>query len=132
MGRKSQAAPLLAPIQASEQARERAKAVLLTLSGQWSVKQALVRLSISRTRFQDLRRRMLCGALEALEPRPLGRPSNPVAEEDEQLVRLRQKVEALGHELRLVRTSLELSESPAAEAVRRRVRHVLETKRRRR
>ncbi len=132
MGRKSQAAPLLAPIPASEQARERAKAVLLTLSGQWSVKQALARLSISRTRFQDLRRRMLCGALEALEPRPLGRPSKPVAEEDEQLVRLRHKVESLGHELRLVRTSLELSESPAAEAVRRRVRHVLETKRRRR
>lgn len=132
MGRTSQVAPLLEPIEASELARERVKAVLLTLSGQWSVKDALNRLSISRTRFQDLRRRMLKSALCALEPVPLGRPAKAGASRDPERVGLEQEIESLKLDLRLVRTSLELSEGPAAQAVRRRVRHLLERKQRRR
>ena len=125
MGRKSDPDQLLRPIKASEVARERAKIVLLTLAGHWSVKDALERLSISRTRFQDLRRRMLESALLALEPGPVGRPPKRRAVEDPEVRALRRQVTELTHELRMVRTSLELSESPAAEAVRRRVRQVL-------
>ena len=132
MGRTSKLVELLHPIEASELARERLKVVLLTLSGQWRVTDALDRLGISRTRFQDLRRRMLEGALSALEPGLRGRPPKPRARKHERVLRLERENEALRHELRLVRTSLELSASPAAEAVRERVRHVLEHKRRRR
>lgn len=126
MGRRSRVEPLLRPIRASDVARKRVRVILLTLCGQWRVSDALERLSISRTRFQDLRRRMLRGALAALEPRPRGRPAKrrtPVAPE---VMRLRAENEALRLELRMTQTSLELSEGPAGSAVRQRLRAQLE------
>jgi len=122
VGRKSRLEPLLVPIEASEMARERLKAVLLTLSGAWSVADALNRLLISRTRFQDLRRQMLEGALAALEPGPRGRPAKVRAHASPEVARLEAENASLQLELRMAQTSLELSEGPAGAAVRRRLR----------
>jgi hypothetical protein len=126
VGRKSRLEPLLEPIRASEVARERLKAVLLTLSGDWSVADALDRLLISRTRFQDLRRRMLKGALAALEPGPRGRPAKMRVARSPQVARLEAENASLKLELRMAQTSLELSEGLAGAAVRRRLRAQLE------
>lgn len=125
MGRHSQVDPLLRQASRSEVARERVKVVLLTLSGQWSVSDALERLGISRTRFGVLRRQMLQGALLALEPRPRGRPAKPETPQASEVLALRAQNADLRRELRRVRTQLELAESPAAAAVRWRLHHKL-------
>ena len=72
MGRQSEMTALVDLAGASEMARERAKVMLLTLGGGWSVHDGLARLGVSRTRFQDLRRTMLRAAVSALEERPAG------------------------------------------------------------
>jgi len=79
-----------------------------------------------------LRRRMLEGALSALEPGATGRPRTRVSGASEAVCKLEAQVAALEGELRLLRTRLELAEGPAAEAVRLRVTHFLGTDRRRR
>ncbi len=95
--------------------------MLLTLSGQWSVKRALDRLAISRTRFQLLRQRMLSEAVWALELGQPGRPRKPRDVESERTKALRARVASLERELRLVQTSLELAQSEVGEAVRQRL-----------
>jgi hypothetical protein len=57
---------------ASAGARERTKVMLLTLSVPWSVRDGCERLGIRLTRFQDLRRRMIEGAVQGLERGPAG------------------------------------------------------------
>ena len=131
MGRRSEAESLLQPMEASEAARERVKVMLLTLAGQWSVKDGLDWLGLSRTRFQVLRGRMLEGALAALEPGAAGRPRSEPTPEDERVCALRLEVKALRYELQLVRASLEIAEGPAAEAVRRRLLQRLDSQNRR-
>ena len=126
MGRRSRVESLLRPIRASDVARERVRVILLTLSGQWSVAEGMERLAISRSRFQSLRRRMLGAALRALEPGLRGRPARPRRARSEELKHLHAENEGLRLELRMVRTSLELSEGPVGAAVRRRLREKLE------
>jgi len=126
MGRRSKVEPLLRPILASDVARERARVILLTLCGQWSVAEGMERLSISRTRFQGLRRRMLGAALRALEPAVRGRPARRRRARMDEVKRLHGENEALRLELRMVRTSLELSEGPVGASVRRRLQAKLE------
>lgn len=132
MGRRSETSQLLQAIEAREQARERTKVMLLTLGGGWSVKDGMAHLSLSRTRFQLLRRRMLEGALQALEAGPTGRPPLAASAESEAVGNLKAEVSSLTQEVELLRTQLELSESPAGEAVRLRVTHLLEVGSRRR
>ncbi len=132
MAGRSDPEALLRPIEASDVARERLKILLLTLGGPWRVKDALDRLSISRTRFQTLRRRMLEAALAALEPQPVGRPPRVREAQDLEVLSLRHRVLELTRELRIVQTSLDLAEGAAAGAVRRRVRQKLEQRGRRR
>ena len=130
MGRRSEMAKLLEPIEASELSRERLKVMLLTLAGSWSVKEGLERLSLSRTRFQVLRKRMLEGALCSLEPGATGRPRTAPSEASEAVRKLQAHVAELRHELRLLRTKLEIEQSAAARAVRLRTTHLLAVKRR--
>ncbi len=118
-------ASLLARVPASEAARERARVMLLTLSGDWSVRVGFEHLGMRRTRFQDLRRRMLRAAVEALEGGLAGRPRRPVACDSMRIYELRQQVEALTHELHLTRTQLEIAESGAGQAVRERRKQML-------
>lgn len=113
MGRPSKAQPLIERLEASEVARERTTVMLLTLSGQWEVRDALERLSLSRTRFQVLRQRMLSAAVRALEPGAMGRPRRV----GERASGCGKRVAALRQEIRLLRTRLELSEGPAAATI---------------
>jgi hypothetical protein len=105
---------------ANEPARERAKVMLLTISGQWSVRDGYERLGLGRTRFQDLRRRMLAAAVASLEPGAVGRPRGPSLREPKRVLRLRGEVAELTNELSRLRTLLDLSESGVGAAVGRR------------
>jgi hypothetical protein len=104
-------------IEASNEARERTKVILATLGRQESVQEGCARLGIKRTRFQDLRRRMMAGAVEALEERPAGRPRSEQASVCAEREALRGRVAALEHELELVRTELAIARSGAGAAV---------------
>jgi hypothetical protein len=102
---------------ASADARERTKVMLLTLSGPWSVRDGCERLGIRRTRFQDLRRRMIEGAVQALERGPAGRPqrrTNDACPESQELLR---RVVELEHELRRMQAEFDIARSGAGGAV---------------
>ena len=58
--------------------KHRLRVILETLTGQRSVAEACEELSLSEARFHTLRKDVLAGALDALDPKPLGRPPNPV------------------------------------------------------
>lgn len=121
MGRRSEMTTLVERIEASQAARERAKVILLTLSRQWSVEAGCTRLGVKRTRFQDLRRRMIRGAVAALEEKSAGRPPSPRVEEPAEVCSLRQRVQELEHELRCRQVELEIVRGGVADAVARRL-----------
>ena len=117
MARRSDLHTLVDTIEASPQARERAKVILLTLAKKWSVEAGCRWLRVGRTRFQDLRRRMLGAAVGALEERAAGRPRIRVAKTCRQLATLRRKLAALEQELRRAQAELDIVQSDAGPAV---------------
>jgi len=87
--------------------KERLKVILSTLTGDLEVKEACSRLTVSETRFHDLRRLALEGMLEGLAPRPPGRP--PKEEEPKKVRDLRREVEWLREELEISRLRTEIA-----------------------
>jgi transposase-like protein len=90
-----------------EASKERLKTILATLTGDLTVPEACDRLSISETRFHDLRRTALEGMLEGLRPKPPGRPRKET--EDEEVQRLREEKEWLTEELEIARLRTEIA-----------------------
>lgn len=103
--------------------------MLLTLSGQWSVREGYERLGIGRTRFQDLRHRMLKAAVFALEGGVAGRPRRGVDGSSKELSHLRVEVEQLTCELKQARAQLDVAACGLGEAVERRREQRLERRR---
>jgi hypothetical protein len=104
-------------IEASPQARERAKVILLTLAGKCSVQSGCRQLGVGRTRLQDLRRRLLEAAVRVLEERAAGRPRIRVGRTCRQLATLRRRLVGLEHELRRTQAELDIARSEAGMAV---------------
>ena len=117
MGRKSEMKRLVDTILASEQARERATVIMQTLAGTSSVQAGCRLLGMGRTRFQDLRRRLIGAAVGALEERPAGRPRLQVATTCRQLSALRRRLVGLEHELRRAQAELDIARGEAGAAV---------------
>ena len=111
------------PIDASEATKVRLKWILKTLNGEATVKEASEALEVSEARFAVLREQALSGALDALEPRPPGRPPTK-DEETAEVKRLRRENRELLLELQAAWTRTELAltmphvlrERPEAEA----------------
>ena len=108
---------LVDAIEASQEARERAKVILLTLAGRCSVQSGCRRLGVGRTRLQDLRRRMLDAAVGVLEERPAGRPRIRVGWTCRQLATLRRRLSELERDLRRAQAELDIARSGAGPAV---------------
>jgi hypothetical protein len=104
---------LVGAIEASEAARERTKVMLLTICGDWSVRDGFERLGMGRTQFQKLRRRMLEGAVRALEPGLAGRPRARVLSDDSA-----HEKRALEHTLRIARAQVDILDSGLGEVPR--------------
>ncbi len=117
MGRRTDMHRLVQAIEASPQARERAKVILLTLAQKWSVQAGCRWLRVGRTRFQDLRQRMLGAAVAALEERAAGRPRSEVARTCRRLSTLRRRLVELEQELRRSQAELDVARSEAGAAV---------------
>ncbi len=89
------------------ESKQRLKTVLATLLGHLTIAQACSELSISESHFHEIRRRALAGMVTGLEPRPPGRPPNPV--EEEEVSSLKQQVEDLREELQIARLRTEIA-----------------------
>lgn len=109
--------PLVDRTRASRAARDRLKVILHTLGGTRSVEEGCRRLNVKRTRFQDLRRRMIEFAAWGLEERAVGRPACAEEAEPEVETALRARVFELEHELLLLEAQFDIASSGAAEAV---------------
>jgi hypothetical protein len=94
--------------------------ILLTLSGQWSVAEGYARLGMKRTRFQDLRRRMLTAAVLSLEGGVAGRPRRLEERVPREIAELRCEVDQLQLELSRTRAQLDVAECGVSKAVNRR------------
>ena len=89
-------------------AKERLRVVLETLAGACRVREACQRLQLSEQRFDQVRIEALQGALEALEPKPIGRPPRASSPAEMELEQLRARVAELEAQLRVqaVRTEI--------------------------
>ena len=99
-GRKPVGPEVAERLNGSEQALLRLRTVLETLAGDLRVQDACTRLGICEARFHEVRQAMLEGALQALEPKPAGRPSQRSAPAEEKVQELTQRVETLEVELK--------------------------------
>lgn len=83
--------------------------ILATILGDVTVDAACKELGIKRTHFANLRLRMLQGAVDAMEPLPIGRPplasDTPVAADD-----VDDEIFELEHENTMLRAKLEVNE----------------------
>jgi hypothetical protein len=94
-------------LEGDEASKRRLRAVLATISGELSVEEACALLCVSPSRFHELREEALSGALEALSPRPAGRP--PAPKEDAEMAALRRENAELRHDLEAARTRAEVA-----------------------
>lgn len=97
-------------LEGPEDLKRRLKVVLETIVGNVSVADACAELSVSESRLHEMRREALVGALQALLPKPSGRPAKPLASttKEQELVA---RIDELEVDLQaaLVRTELALA-----------------------
>jgi transposase-like protein len=85
--------------QGSARAKERLELILETLGGRRTIAEACQALGLSEAQFHRVRERALEGALEALEPRPVGRPRQAVTPEGERIRELEAELREIQVEL---------------------------------
>src|SRR5688572_18834900 len=73
-GRPTTGVELIERLDAPRALRRRVRVVLATLAGTVPIADACAQLGISRARFHTLRWQVLGGAVDAIRPRPRGRP----------------------------------------------------------
>lgn len=89
--------------------KHRLRVILQTLTDEGSVAAACRELGVSESRFHDLRRQALQGALDGLAPRPSGRPRKAVATEPDRVQALEHQVQELEVDLEAQRIRAELA-----------------------
>lgn len=102
-GRPPKGPELADKVHASDQARLRLKVILQTISGELTIPQACQQLNLSEARFHELRSEWLQSAAQALEPKPLGRPTQTTPQEQAEIKRLRERAENLELHLQAAR-----------------------------
>jgi len=107
---------LVDAVPASPDARERTKVIFSTLAQSCSVQAGCRRLGMERTRFQDLRRRLIRAAVESVQERAVGRPRKPVRSLGRSRA-LQERIVRLEQELARARAELDIARSPAGPAV---------------
>ena len=109
MGRPNKGAEHVDRCDGSQQALLRAKCIQQTINGELSVNAACAEMGVSRFHFRDLRERFLQGGVDALEPRPPGRPRKRDAEQDAREVELQARIKELERQLVIARAQAELA-----------------------
>ena len=101
-GRKPLGPQIAQRLEGSQAAKMRLEVILQTITGQLTIAEACEQLGIGESRFHALRLETLQATLDALEPRPLGRPSHSSDEAPE--------IEHLKAQLRQAQLDLEIAE----------------------
>jgi hypothetical protein len=91
-GRRPAGPAYVDKLEGSVQTKERLKVILQTMRGDLTVLEACAQLGVSTQRFHQLREEAMQGALQALEPRPAGRPSRPPTPAEEQVEQLQKEL----------------------------------------
>lgn len=94
-GRRPQGPEYVDKLEGTLEAKERLKVILDTMYGRLRRLQACAELNISQTRFWQLRDEALQGALDAIEARPAGRPSQQTQADAARVRELEQRVREL-------------------------------------
>lgn len=89
--------------------KDRLRTVLRTIRGEQTIAEACEELGIGESRFHVLRREALQGALDALGPRPAGRPARDDPPEAARIRELEAQVGNLEEEVHCQRTRLEVA-----------------------
>lgn len=98
-GRRAAGPELVQRLLGEPQAKQRLEVILRTLTGELGINQASAQLGITAQRLHTLRQEALEAALEALAPRPLGRPRQQATPAQEQIDDLQRQIEQLHEEL---------------------------------
>ena len=106
-GRPPLGAQLVDLTEGSPEAKKRVQVILQTLSGQMTIPQACLELSIGESRFHELRRELLQCMVQGAEAKPRGRP--PAQQEDARQADLGQQIQALKIDLRAAQIREELA-----------------------
>lgn len=99
-GRPSKGSHLVDRLDASGEAKKRARAILGTLRGELSVAAACGDLGVGEARFHQLRERFLAEGVKGLEPRPGGRPPKVEPEGERRVRELEERVKELERDLK--------------------------------
>ena len=110
-GRKPKGAELVTNLEGSDAARERLKRIVDSLAGRATVAEVCAELGIGESRFHQLRTDALQAAVDRLEPRPAGRPTQPVSPTDERVAELERQLRELRWELQACQIRLELAQA---------------------
>jgi hypothetical protein len=110
MGRPNKGAGHVDRLEGAEGTKERLRVILRTMTGEMSVKEACDLLHVSPARLAELRTMALEGALDALDPKPPGRPAKEQMDtRAKELVALQNLVSELTIELEASRVRTELA-----------------------
>jgi hypothetical protein len=119
MARPNKGLAHLDGLEGDEDRKDRLYAVLATLTGEMLVEEAYDELGVGPTQFANLRKRTLQGALDALLPRPGGRPRNEVAVSLEEVEAMRERIAELEVYAAKLRAQLEIAMLPLLKQPRR-------------
>jgi hypothetical protein len=108
-GRYPQGPEYIDKLEGSNETKERLKAILETVYGEARMLEVCARLDIGETRFHQLRETALQAALQAIEPKPGGRPSRSTSAEAEQIRALQAEVDQLRHALHVAQLREEIA-----------------------
>lgn len=97
----------------SAHAKQRMRAILNTLSGEWTVPQACASVGLHEAQFHALRQKWMQDSLQLLEPKRVGRPPRAGAAAADAA---EQRIEQLERELALATARHEVGEVWAAAA----------------
>ncbi len=108
-GRKPIGPPLVHRLDGSERAKDRMEAILQTVAGTLTIREACDRLGIDEARFFQLRTEALQAGLSRLEPRPLGRPSQQLSPEQQRIAELEEQLREKERQQRAMETKLQIA-----------------------
>ncbi len=109
VGRPPMGPALVDGLEGGELEKERLKAILETLSGRCTIEEACSSVGLARSRFLELRDRVLSGGLEALEPGVPGRPPKRTEVDSQEHEELRRLAGWLREELEISRVRTEIA-----------------------
>ena len=111
LGRKPTGTKLLDKFTASPRALARMRAILETVSRQKTIPEACAELEIGEAMFHRIRAEAMAAALEALEPKPMGRPRTATTAPSTAAAALEQENQDLKIELRAAEVRAEIAQS---------------------